>query len=438
MTQVTLPWGNEEISFDLPPEWKLEATLMPPGVAPAADPEGAVAEVISAPIGSPPLIELARSAARIAIVVDDSSRPTPAHRMLPPVLKALETAGKKPENITIVFAVATHRPMTTQEMAAKVGADVIEKYPLKIHNAHAPDLVKKGVTGRGTPVYFDSLIDAADLRILVGAVDGHPQAGFGGGYKMLIPGCAGAETVGKNHLIMPSPDKYNLTAMSPENNPMRLDLEEGCAMLSGKNFLINAILTSKGEVGRVVAGDPIAAHRKGIEFLLQAKGVKVEKPFDIVITSSSPMDLDVRQGGKAITSAAFACRPNGLILAALRCYEGMGKDAPPAKFKMPNPKIARGILKILGAWGIYTLTSRALKKIPPEERFFVNITVQLLREFRLLAYSPTVAQQSQGKLAALFYDDIATLIEAARKWMGKGPHRVAVFPKGAGMIVLKG
>ena len=438
MTLVTLPWGNEEISFELPPEWKVDATLMPPGIEPAADPAGAVAEAISNPINSAPLVELGREAKKIALVVDDSSRPTPAYKMMPSVLKALADAGKKPEDITIVFAVATHRPMTVEEMAAKVGEDVMARYPSRIHNAHAPDLVKKGVTKRGTPVYFDSLIDTADLRILVGAVDGHPQAGFGGGYKMLIPGCAGAETVGKNHLLMPSPDQYNLTAMAPEKNPMRLDLEEGCAMLSGRNFLINAILTSKSEVGRVVAGDPIAAHRKGIEFLLQAKGVRVEKPFDIVITSSSPMDLDMRQGGKAITSAAFACRPNGLILAVLRCYEGLGKDAPPAKFKMPNPKIARAFLKLLGPRGIYMLTSKGLKKIPPEERFFVNISVQLLREFRLLAYSPEVVKHSQGKLAALFYDDTSALIEAARKWMGKGPHRVAVCPKGAGMIVLKG
>ncbi len=437
MTSVTLPWGKEEVTFELPPEWQVEATIEPPGIETAPDSGDAVQKAISNPISGPPLAELAESASKVVVVVDDVSRPAPAYKMLPPIFKTLEAAGKKPEQIVVMFALGTHRQMTDEEIAAKAGREVIERYPVRQHDAWAQDLVKKGVTSRGSPVYFDAVIDAADLRVLIGAVDGHPQAGFGGGYKMLIPGCAGADTVAANHLLMPSAKQYNLTAMPPEQNPMRQDLEEGCLMLSGKNFLVNTVLTTSGEVGRVVAGDPIDAHRKGIEWLLEAKGVRVPKPFDIVITSSSPMDLDVRQGGKAVTSAAMACRPNGMIFAALRCYEGLGKDAPPAKFKMPNPKIARGLLKVLGARGIYTLSSRALKKVPPEERFIINITVQLFREFRLLAYSPTVLEQSQGKLAAVFFNDRTAIVEAARKWMGKGPHRVGVFPKGAGMIVLK-
>ena len=437
MTEVALPWGDEEIKFELPSNWTVEAVHAPPGVEAAADPVDTTAEAVSKPIASPPLGELAQSAGKIVIAVDDSSRPTPAFKMLPAIMKILEDAGKTPDDITFVFAVATHRPMKDDEVAAKIGKDIADKYKWIMHDAHADDLVKKGVTKRGTEVFFNSIVDAADLRILVGAIDGHPQAGFGGGYKMLLPGCAGARSVADNHMIMPSAEQYNLTAMDPAENPMRQDLEEACLMLSGKNFLVNTVLTTKGEIGEVVAGDPIEAHREAIKILLRAKGVRVDKPYDVVITSSSPMDLDLRQGGKAITSAAFACRPDGLILAALRAYEGMGKDAPSPKLKVPNMKIVRGFLKILGAKRIYNFSSKRLKKVPPEEKFMVNITVQLAREFKLIVYAPTVFKQSEGKLGNIFFEDREKMMKRASKWIGKGPKRVGVFPKGAGMIVLK-
>jgi hypothetical protein len=235
---------------------------------------------------------------------------------------------------------------------------------------------------------------------------------------------------------MPSATQYNMTAMSPEENPMRMDLEEACQKLSGKNFLINSILTPQGEIGTLVAGDPIQAHRKGIDTLLKAKGVKITEPYDIVVSSSSPMDLDLRQSGKAISSAAMACKPNGIIFAVLRAYEGLGKDSMPVKFKI-YPGVMRSFLRLLGARGIYAATSRLMKKIPPEERFFANISIQLFREFRILGYSPTIYDHSKGKLGRIFFKDKQKLLAAAAKAAGKGPQRVAVFPKGAGMIVLK-
>ncbi|HTS25259.1 MAG TPA: lactate racemase domain-containing protein [Bryobacteraceae bacterium] len=54
-----------------------------PGVARGRQGAVSVREALRAPIGSPPLREIAKRARRIAVLVDDLSRPTPADTLLP-------------------------------------------------------------------------------------------------------------------------------------------------------------------------------------------------------------------------------------------------------------------------------------------------------------------------------------------------------------------
>ena len=124
MTQVTVPWGQEEISFDLPPNWNVEAVLKPPGLDKAADPAEAAARAIANPTGSPPLSELAGKAKRVVIAVDDSSRPNPAFLILPTVLKVLHDAGRKTEDITIRGTRFENTAAQHQKTGLRIGRDV--------------------------------------------------------------------------------------------------------------------------------------------------------------------------------------------------------------------------------------------------------------------------------------------------------------------------
>jgi nickel-dependent lactate racemase len=59
-----------------------------------------------------------------------------------------------------------------------------------------------------------------------GSIEPHLIARFGGGYKNLIPGVAGRETVAHNHALNCRPDTFNRVGQPIERNLMRLDLEE--------------------------------------------------------------------------------------------------------------------------------------------------------------------------------------------------------------------
>ena len=88
-----LPWGNELISIDLPEKWRIQGILEPSSLPPCANPHEEVLRALANPIGAPPLGSLARAGMKVAIVIDDGSRPTPVGQILPQVLAELEVAG---------------------------------------------------------------------------------------------------------------------------------------------------------------------------------------------------------------------------------------------------------------------------------------------------------------------------------------------------------
>ena len=114
---IELPWGGgETLPLQIPPTWQIIAHSQPVASPPIADLLAAVQEGLRQPIGLPPLRHLVGPEARIALVMDDGSRPTPVHRLAPAVLNMLLAAGACSDNVTGLFAVGSHRPMSSEEM----------------------------------------------------------------------------------------------------------------------------------------------------------------------------------------------------------------------------------------------------------------------------------------------------------------------------------
>src|SRR5690606_12241405 len=73
--------------------------------------EEVVEAALAAPIGAPRLQELDLRGKRIVVITDDWGRPTPAHRVLPAVLQAIEQAGAHRQDITVMTGSGVHAPM---------------------------------------------------------------------------------------------------------------------------------------------------------------------------------------------------------------------------------------------------------------------------------------------------------------------------------------
>jgi nickel-dependent lactate racemase len=266
----------------------------------------------------------------------------------------------------------------------------------------------------------------ADLVISIGCIEPHIIASFGGGYKNLIPGVAGRQTIAHNHALNCSPATYNMVGQPIENNPMRLDLEESAAMLKSRVFIVNAVLNHSLQIVKIVAGDPVLAHRVGAQHSAAIYGVRVRQAADIVITDSHPMNQDLRQGVKALANTVRALKQGGVLITLVKAEEGLGV------FGLANRKlpIGRGAIKTLAPVLLKLVPYLKLKGMGEEDRFFLYFALQAMRRGTLLLYAPTISEEIHERLPFVqFVPSIDMAIKQARG-IFPGKARVLVFPMG--------
>ncbi len=266
---------------------------------------------------------------KICIVFTDITRPTPNERLIPWILAYLEDAGVKRDQITLLNGLGTHRPNTREELCKMLSPGVVENYRVLNHEPENPEaLAQAGHTRAGAPVLLNKHLLAADLRIITGFIEPHFFAGFSGGPKGIMPGVAGLETVISNHgrTNIGSPNAaFGITVGNPVWEEMR-----DIALRAGFSFLVNVALNERREITGIFAGDLIAAHAEGIEFVRASAMQPVEQPFEIVISTNSgyPLDLNLYQTVKGMSAAARIVKEGGSIIMAAECREGVPVTAP--------------------------------------------------------------------------------------------------------------
>src|SRR5690349_24133329 len=97
LMQIDLAFGTTGIKANLPPGFQYRV-LEARSAQPLANWRSALESALDQPIGTPPLLDMARGKRSAAISVCDITRPAPNPKTLPPVLKRLEQAGIPPEN----------------------------------------------------------------------------------------------------------------------------------------------------------------------------------------------------------------------------------------------------------------------------------------------------------------------------------------------------
>ncbi len=280
-----------------------------------------VKDAMKQPIGTKFLKEIVKPNETIAIMTSDITRPVPSAVVLPPILEELENAGVNDENITIYFALGSHRQHTEEEKIRLVGKEIYDRYACV--DSDINHVTRVGVTAQGTPVDIDTRVVNADRRICVGNVEFHYFAGFSGGAKAIMPGMSTPEAIRYNHRLMIDP---KACAGNLEDNPVRMDLEEACAMV-GVDFIVNVVLNTHKEVIYASAGDVTLAHRDACRYLKSIYTSPIQEKADVVIVSQggAPKDLNLYQMQKALDNAKYAVKDGGTIIVVGSCQEGFGQ-----------------------------------------------------------------------------------------------------------------
>ncbi len=323
-TTVHLAFGKQGLPIELPDGFEY-IVLEAKSARPLGDAAAEIERALDEPVAAAPLVEFARGKRSAAISVCDITRPAPNRTVLPPVLRRLEQAGIARDQITILIATGLHRPASEREIKEIVGAEIAGTYRVENHDARTlSDHRYLGVTRSGTPAFVDERFVRADVRLTLGFIEPHLMAGFSGGRKLVVPGLAAQETI----KVLHSP-KFMREPLAVEGsieaNPLHRELVEIAAM-AGHGFMVDVSLARDRSIAGVFAGDPIEAHRRGVEFVSRALLEELDGPVDAVITTGAgyPLDLTYYQTIKGITAASHILRPNGRILLAGACEEGTG------------------------------------------------------------------------------------------------------------------
>jgi len=316
---VHLQYGLHGIDAEIPSS---DITLLAPRYLPGLpDEESAFREALRRPIESSPLKEKIHPHERVAIVIPDITRPLPSERLLSWLLADLDHVA--PAQITIINGTGSHRVNTDHELAAMVGAGIMERYRVVNHTAHDPArLTSAGRTADGRTVLMNREYVQADRRVVLGFIEPHFMAGFSGGYKGIFPALADIDSIMHYHRASAIGDARSTWGLI-EGNPTQEQIVHNGALLP-VDFCINVTLNRRREITRFFCGEVLAAHRRGCEFAKATAMVPCRRTFPIVITTNSgyPLDQNLYQTVKGMSAAAQIVEPGGFILTAARCNDG--------------------------------------------------------------------------------------------------------------------
>ncbi len=324
MVDVWLPYGKTDVCVRIPAR-NLLGTIEPKDRAGAIDISPEVERALKEPIGTKRLSEIAKPENKVTIVVDDATRKTPRERMLLPVLAELNAAGVKDENITVIFGCGTHRAVKPEEAKELLGEEALRRVKNISHCCTAQDLVYVGTTKtHSNKVYVNRVFAEADVKVLLGDVNYHYYAGFGGGRKSILPAISSAETIQGNHALLLS---ANAHTGNLEGNPVHIDMTEA-ARLAKVDFIVNIVENKKGEIVKAFAGDLEAAFMEAVKLVDEMYRITVDRRADIIVVSAGgyPADLNLYQAYKAVDNALDAVKRGGVIILVAECLEGHGNQ----------------------------------------------------------------------------------------------------------------
>ena len=419
----------------IPDEWEHIGEVKPQYVSTSKNPEKTIEHALNHPISSKPIRDRKLSGKNIAIVVDDITRPTPTAAIFPMVLKDLISAGASLKNIHTIIAIGTHRKLSSREIAERLGVDELSNLNVENHDCFDESNLKHiGKTERGLEVILNRKITEADLIISIGTIEPHSLAGFGGGLKNIIPGCAGIKTITATHLSGDVSTRFANVGKMGESCPTRLKIEEGAMMVKGEYFIINTISTPDGKMVGAFAGHPIAAHREGCKLAQKAYKIDIDTKADILLLSSTPMDIDFTQGTKCFANSIAAAKDNALLIAFLESKEGIGGLTLPKEF-LP-PRLMQHFARELGTEKLIEIRESFSGKMKMYDKFMQQIMCEMLKRHYIMVHSENLPNDAGRRLG--FFEQFSNTESLMKRAMelARGKKTILSLPYAGGSYVV--
>lgn len=334
MAQVKIPYGEKKLALKIPDK-NLAVVFDPPFPPPIQDLPGEILRALEKPVGGAPLSRQIRKGKKALILVDNFARLTPAHVILPPVLKKLKGAGVRAE---ILVASGALREMNEAEMKRKLGGALLES-DIPIFQSRCKDswdFQFVGTTTLGTPVNVHRKLLDADFSLAVTMTQA-TLWGYGGGGSMVLPGVCSYESIEWNHRLTTGP--FSGLGYQPPKNIMRQDIEEAGTM-SGLSMSLLAILDPELRLIELTTGETNAACRVSVakydRYYTLDKRTIPGGSLDIAVSGSFPGDRFFAHSCWPAANLDFFTRDGGTIIVATPSPGGLAHYAYAKDYMPPN------------------------------------------------------------------------------------------------------
>ncbi len=409
--------------FSLPPQWSLSHFVESREDVPVPSVGQMAQEALEAPLGTAPLKDLVSGAKKVAILVDDWTRPTPVAEILQVLLPYLVRNGFPKEKVTIVIALGTHVRLAPEEVVARVGSSVASVYRIIQHDAWRDDLAPVLLPEDGRVVRINAEVAQADLKIGISSILPHPMAGFGGGPKIVIPGVSNFEFVRDHHM------RHTIDPRSAAGITKGNPFHESClraAKTVGLDFSVNCVYNQHGEVVRIIGGSLEAAFAGAVEACYKTLGVRFDEKLDITITSTFP-HTHGHQFCKGLDAPDRVTKEDGAILMFAPLVKSVSSEFVESfnqlKDRSNDPA---GYVKEAMGQGKPFLADK------PIEFNMAMSSVILRPKIRTILVSQMISEKEARTMG---FDHARSVEEGVRLLESEYPEaRVAVFPSG-GLII---
>ncbi len=325
MREITIPYGKTALTGHV--EEKNFLGNYHAALPEAVNDEAAeVSRALDAPFASPKLEELASRVNDAVIISSDHTRPVPSRILMLQILARLRR-GNPSIAITILIATGFHRATTEAELLDKFGPEIVGHEKIVVHDSSDEStLVRIGTLPSGGALIINRLAAEASLLVAEGFIEPHFFAGFSGGRKSVLPGVASRRTVLANHCAEFISHPKARTG-SLDGNPIHEDMLFA-AKAAKLAFIVNVVINAEKRIVAAFAGDCVAAHRAGTEYLSRHARIEVPEA-DIVVTGNGgyPLDQNVYQSVKGMTAGEAVCREGGVIILCASCSDGHGGES---------------------------------------------------------------------------------------------------------------
>ena len=375
-------------------------------------------------VDSPSLRQLAAQCRTACILVCDITRPVPNEALIPPIIKTLLDSGIAHDNILLLVATGLHRPNEGEELQSILGTDpILKSIPVVNHYARSElSHVDLGYSSRQTPVKLDRRFVQADLKLVVGLVEPHFMAGFSGGRKVIAPGIAHEDTIRTLHNSKFLSDPHCAVCEVAEN-PLHAELLEIIARLreySGSSIYgVNVVINADRQLVYVNFGEIESSHEEAMDFSRQMAIVDLDRQFPIVLSSAAgfPLDQTFYQAIKGIVVPLDIVEPNGTLILAAECKEGLGSQS----FQQAQEKLCQNG------------TATFLQSIKEKEQADIDEwSTQMLalaqQRAHIMLYSEGLTQEQFELTGTQRITSVEHGIELARH--ANEPPEIAVIPEG--------